>query len=475
MSSILILAILIPSCTWAMDWTRWSANGASNLVNYVVGGSQSSPTSPTSLPVSSGAVNQLQEQNNNNNNATAMHLLSTPILVVDEAQIEETHTQIENAFLNEVDTKNVLHPCYCNFYSQVSCYTNDILAYKDASSAVEHLSQLCQDLDTTYATLKEDYSLTHKSKLSTFAHLCFKKLLWLITPSDASTRAIFAILIKWSNFMPANIGIESVIAGRESQEDRATFVVKDKYHYLAVFDGHTADKKIGPYTADHARKELYKEITAQPNFESTLLRGELEAIKPLLVNGFTSFQQKLVANIKNGTSIIGRDEGTTAVVVFLVAAAQPFLITAHVGDSEAYCLQDKELISLTPPHNLKNSTEKERFGKTESALIINNRVAGALAITRALGDTQFAQYGVIAEPMVNKLLLTSKHSWLLMGSDGVYTSPGINPQLLAKVLSDNQDKLAGEMVGKLFERLEVVRGDNKTAIVVKLDSYVHQR
>jgi serine/threonine protein phosphatase PrpC len=53
-------------------------------------------------------------------------------------------------------------------------------------------------------------------------------------------------------------------------------------------------------------------------------------------------------------------------------------------------------------------------------IVMDNRVGGSLAITRAFGDHSLKKDGVIAKPSVNRHILRSFDKYLVIASDGVW-------------------------------------------------------
>ena len=72
--------------------------------------------------------------------------------------------------------------------------------------------------------------------------------------------------------------------------------------------------------------------------------------------------------------------------------------------------------------------------KSKGGDIINDRVSGILAITRAFGDFNMKNKGVTAEPFIKKLTL-SKGAMLIIASDGIWDV--INDEVLIKLSLKN--------------------------------------
>ena len=64
--------------------------------------------------------------------------------------------------------------------------------------------------------------------------------------------------------------------------------------------------------------------------------------------------------------------------------------------------------------------EEINFIKAQGGNIIEGRVAGGLAITRALGDFTYKKYGVSASPFVVRHVLRPHDKHLVIASDGIW-------------------------------------------------------
>jgi len=92
-------------------------------------------------------------------------------------------------------------------------------------------------------------------------------------------------------------------------------------------------------------------------------------------------------------------------------------------------------MELTKPHNLKNPEERQRV-QSCNGKISDDRLAHpiwnpkliSLAVTRAIGDLYFKhkdytegkESGLIAEPEITKVMLTTDDDFILLASDGFW-------------------------------------------------------
>lgn len=72
-------------------------------------------------------------------------------------------------------------------------------------------------------------------------------------------------------------------------------------------------------------------------------------------------------------------------------------------------------------HRGTDPQEIERV-RRDGGVILEGRVGGTLAITRAFGDHSLKKDGVIAKPFIKKHILRPNDKFLVIASDGVWDS-----------------------------------------------------
>lgn len=116
--------------------------------------------------------------------------------------------------------------------------------------------------------------------------------------------------------------------------------------------------------------------------------------------------------------------GTTSTTVFIWKyEGKRLLQAANVGDSCAFLLKGKEVISLTQEHKPIHQYERDRINANFASKVTEKqeRVSG-LAISRAFGDhfLKFNEVGIIAEPYISPPIeLDTTGNILILASDGV--------------------------------------------------------
>lgn len=107
--------------------------------------------------------------------------------------------------------------------------------------------------------------------------------------------------------------------------------------------------------------------------------------------------------------------GTTAAVALIVG---DMLYAANVGDSRVVLCRNGGAVRLTVDHKPDLPGETERVTAL-GGTIQNNRVNGALAVTRAFGDAQFGEL-VSGDPYITVTKLNKTDTFLLVACDGLF-------------------------------------------------------
>lgn len=164
--------------------------------------------------------------------------------------------------------------------------------------------------------------------------------------------------------------------------------------------------------------------------------------------------------------------------------------TTNLGDGTAFlCIIDSQaevsLELLNTRHNPDEPSEFERL-KRNKIRIINNRLAGSLAVSRALGDQSYEQFGLTHIPEINRKQIEipkEGRAFIINACDGLtesdpnYYSKRIT--LLKEIIRDNYKKTPNEIATSLalavldadvsedYPNLKV--GDNISVMVVPVD------
>lgn len=156
------------------------------------------------------------------------------------------------------------------------------------------------------------------------------------------------------------------------------------------------------------------------------------------------------------------------------------LITAHLGDTRILLCATSTgaAVPLTATHHPSTPSEAARLRRYAAAFTTDSfgeeRFAGSLANTRAVGDVRQKRVGVSAEPDLRLLhLRPGEAAFVVLVSDGV--SGVLSDQEIVDVVKEARtpEQGARELVG-LAEELGVGErgeGDNATGLVVRLGGW----
>jgi len=125
---------------------------------------------------------------------------------------------------------------------------------------------------------------------------------------------------------------------------------------------------------------------------------------------------------------------TACVAVTRREAAHNVLYVANAGDTRAVLSKNGQAQRLSIDHKASDPEEIARV-KAAGGSIMNERVAGGLAITRALGDHSYKNFGVTASPYVVRHVLRPFDKHLVIASDGVWDT--VNDQQAIDLCKDD--------------------------------------
>ena len=220
---------------------------------------------------------------------------------------------------------------------------------------------------------------------------------------------------------------------RPSMEDghRAvdSFMGDPNMGYFSVFDGHG-----GPEAVEYCKRRMHEEV-----------RKALSETPEDVAGAYHRCFQR----VDNQLRLTGAmSSGTTAIVAIVRKENhQRMLYVANVGDSRAYLLSNTGCEELTYAHNGSDPGEASRIMKG-GGILMNGRVAGQLAVSRALGDHHLKSSGVICDPHVIKRPVAFG-STLIMGSDGIWDV--IPPHDLPSLMGRNSLEIADYLLRRAIE------------------------
>lgn len=208
------------------------------------------------------------------------------------------------------------------------------------------------------------------------------------------------------------------IGRREEMEDGFVFVdcfgSKEKSSFFSIYDGHG-----GRQCVDYVTKYLHEIVLREMARPSC-------SVPDALMRAFANVDRDMRTGHQLQTPIV--NSGCTACVCVLHEdQGRRYIFTAHLGDARAVlCRQGGIAARLTSPsdHKATDPTEMRRVIEAGGA-IVNERVNGMLAISRAFGDFQLKmprlQQDVVSYiPDITSTELTDQDSFVIVACDGVW-------------------------------------------------------
>lgn len=239
-------------------------------------------------------------------------------------------------------------------------------------------------------------------------------------------------------------------ASQQSLNEHATEMVETDNGYFAIFDGHA-----GTFAADWCGKKLHlileEIIRKNPNAPIpelldqtfTAVDNQLEKL-PLKNSGCTAVTAVLrwedrIPNSQSATGSTAIAPATAAAVkaeqgsedkphheqpeaishkLKSNSSRQRVLYTANVGDARIVLCRAGKALRLSYDHKGSDENEGRRVA-SQGGLILNNRVNGVLAVTRALGDAYMKDL-VTGHPYTTETVIQpDMDEFIILACDGV--------------------------------------------------------
>lgn len=259
-----------------------------------------------------------------------------------------------------------------------------------------------------------------------------------------------------------------------SDESSTGFTTETDNGYFAIFDGHA-----GTYAADWCGKKLHLVL------EETIRKNPHTPIPELLDVTFTNCDGQL-------EKLPMRNSGCTAVCAVLrwedrprtgtltlpgsdsarssaeqsppATERQRVLYTANVGDARIVLCRGGKALRLSYDHKGSDENESRRVSNA-GGLILNNRVNGVLAVTRALGDSYMKEL-VTGHPYTTETVLQDDDDFIVLACDGLWDVCSDQDAVdLVRHIDDPQEA-SKILVDHALQRFS---SDNLSCMIVRLD------
>lgn len=192
----------------------------------------------------------------------------------------------------------------------------------------------------------------------------------------------------YKTFTDSSVGYAESTGNRSSMEDSIIIQRIKEMRILAVIDGHG-----GPVAATTTACEL-----------------------PALIQDFSV--EGVAASLNRVNAFMRQNRVPDGATIALVVQKGSKIIAANIGDSRALIVRDdKSVVPLGYDHKPYERSELEGL-RERGSFVLDDRVGGVLAISRALGD--FALPGVSATPCLFEYEITDTDKYIVIACDGVF-------------------------------------------------------
>ena len=200
---------------------------------------------------------------------------------------------------------------------------------------------------------------------------------------------------------------EQNINYRNYMEDKGKYILnlnKNKNNALfCIFDGHG-----GSHISKYLQKNIYCE------FKKMLIKNNND------INNFNFYELFQILDIKIKELPYSYHQGSTACIVYITKQNnKKILYCANVGDTRCILTNSEFVKRISYDHKAYDKNEKERI-INEGGEINKGRIFGDLIISRAFGDWQYKNLGVISIPHIKRIELTNDDKYVIIASDGVW-------------------------------------------------------
>lgn len=214
---------------------------------------------------------------------------------------------------------------------------------------------------------------------------------------------------------------------------------------FCIFDGH-GGRQVSDHCAERFPAEMKKELMKNP----------ADLTKPI---------QDVFSKIDAELRLLDADGcGSTACCcVVRKEGNSNVLYVANLGDTRAVLSKGGQAERLSVDHKCDNQEEVKRI-KGGGGIILDMRVGGVLAVTRAFGDHSLRRSGLSAEPHIVKHTLRPVDKFLVIASDGIWDE--LSDQDAVNYCNDD---MPCNKISQMIMKTAIEKGskDNISVIVLK--------
>ena len=158
--------------------------------------------------------------------------------------------------------------------------------------------------------------------------------------------------------------------------------------------------------------------------------------------------------------------GATACIIYITKEnGKRVLYSANIGDTRSLLISSNDYKRLSYDHRATDSNEYNRIIKN-GGIVFAGRVYGSLMLSRAFGDWELKNYGVISDPYVTKTYINDNDKYIIIATDGVWDILDDSDVYEISKYIDNYNVLCNKIVEKSIDKGSM---DNISCFVIKLN------
>ncbi|XP_048586000.1 protein phosphatase 1A isoform X2 [Nematostella vectensis] len=270
-------------------------------------------------------------------------------------------------------------------------------------------------------------------------------------------------------------GLAAMQGWRVEMEDAHTAVIGLSDHlkdwsFFAVFDGH-AGENVSKYCSSNLHETLLKHQSFEAAIKESSDSPDLDQLRSGLRDAFLELDSTMQKLPKWSS---GEDKSGSTAIALLVTPK--YYIFANCGDSRGILSHNGEVIYNTVDHKPGNPDEKSRIENAGGSVMIQ-RVNGALAVSRALGDFEYkldsslhaTKQLVSPEPDIFFQSRSDQDEFIVLACDGVWdvmTNDEVGAFVRSRLqITDDLQRVSCELLDTCLTKGS---RDNMSVIIISL-------
>jgi serine/threonine protein phosphatase PrpC len=245
---------------------------------------------------------------------------------------------------------------------------------------------------------------------------------------------------------------------RNYMEDRFSILINfpnnEEKALFAIFDGH-GGSTISEFLCQNFISFFMKQYQ----------KNEVKNYEKIFQKTFSSLNDE-IKKIPNSYKM-----GSTATIILItketdqILGSQKVIYCANIGDTNCELFSKSNCKRISYEHRCNDPVEENRIKKGNGS-IINGRVGGIISVTRAFGDFQCKDFGLICEPYINKVNVNfNEKNFLILATDGIWDF--VSEEDIYFITMNNTDSMV--ICRDVVDKAKVNGStDNMTCIVIKL-------